>query len=310
MRVFITGGTGLVGSRLVDHLLARGDQPVVLTRRPAAVSQRWNTQCAIVSGDPTQAGDWTSAVHDCDAVVNLAGENLFGRRWNEAFKERLRSSRLEGTANVGRLLAEHPLRPDGSPKVLVNGSAIGFYGPHQDEELDETAPPGNDFLAQLCIDWEQAAQPAAKAGVRVALLRTGIVLDGTGGALKQMLFPFRMFAGGPVGSGRQVMSWIHNADMSGLILHLIEHPKATGPVNATAPHPVTNREFAHVLGSVLWRPSFVPTPGFALRVMVGQAAQVICTGQRILPRRALQLGYVFRFPELELALRDLLQRPA
>jgi uncharacterized protein (TIGR01777 family) len=309
MRVLITGGTGLVGSRLVDRLLARGDQPVVLTRRPNAAHERWSAGCTIVAGDPTQAGNWMSALNDCDAVVNLAGENLFGRRWSTAFKERLRSSRLEATANIARALAAQPHRADGSAKVLISGSAIGFYGPHGDEELDETAPGGDDFLAQLCTDWEQTAKPATEVGARVVLLRTGIVLDGAGGALKAMLLPFRLFAGGPVASGRQVMSWIHNEDMSGLIQHLVDHPQANGPINATAPHPVTNREFARTLGRVLHRPSFMPTPGFALRVTVGQAAQVICTGQRVLPRRALQLGYVFRFPDLEQALRDVLQRP-
>lgn len=308
MRVFVTGGTGLVGGHLIDRLLAHGDQPVVLSRRPDVARQRWQERCEVVGGDPTQPGDWMKSLSGCDAVVHLAGENLFARRWSAAFKEQLRSSRVQGTMNVARALSEQPRRADGSAKILVSGSAIGIYGPHADETLDETAPPGDDFLARLCLDWENAAQPAADAGVRLVRLRTGIVLDASGGALKPMLLPFRLFVGGPVGSGRQYMSWIHNDDMSGLILFALGNAAASGPLNATAPHPVTNREFGHVLGRVLHRPSFVPTPGFALRVMVGEAANVITTGQRLVPRRALDLGYAFRFPELEGALRDLLGR--
>src|SRR5260370_41411015 len=177
MRVFVTGGTGLVGSRLVEHLLARGDQPMVLTRRPETVRTRWGERCGVVHGDPTLAGEWTQAINDCDAVVHLAGENLFARRWSAAFKESLRSSRIQGTDNVARALAAQPLREDGTPKVLASASAIGYYGPRGDQELDETAPAGNDFLAQLCSDWEKATQPALDAGVRVARMRTGVVLD-------------------------------------------------------------------------------------------------------------------------------------
>jgi uncharacterized protein (TIGR01777 family) len=306
MRIFVTGGTGLVGGRLIDRLWARGDQVVMLSRRPDVARQRWPERCQIVGGDPTQTGEWMKSLSECDAVVHLAGENLFARRWSAKFKETLRSSRVVGTVNIARALAEQPRRPDGAPKALISGSAIGIYGPHSDETLDETAPRGDDFLAQLCVDWENATQPAADAGVRVVRLRTGVVLDAAGGALKQMLLPFRLFAGGPVGSGRQVMSWVHNEDMSGLIQFALDNPAASGPINATAPQPVTNREFSKALGRVLHRPSFTPTPAFALRVMVGEAANVITTGQRVVPRRALDLGYAFRFPEIEGALRDLL----
>ncbi len=301
MRVFVTGGTGLVGGRLLDRLLARGDQAVVLSRRPDVARQRWQERREIVAGDPTQPGDWLKTLGGCDAVVHLAGENLFARRWSAAFKETLRSSRVQGTANIARAMS-------GSAQVLISGSAIGIYGPHGDETLDETAPPASDFLAQLCVDWESATQPAAEAGVRVVRLRTGVVLDRAGGALGPMVLPFRLFVGGPVGSGRQYMSWIHNDDMSGLILFLLDNPAASGLINATAPQPVTNREFGHAVGRVLHRPSFMPTPAFALRVMVGEAATVMTTGQRVVPRRALDLGYAFRFPEVEGALRDLLAR--
>jgi uncharacterized protein (TIGR01777 family) len=310
MRVFVTGGTGLVGGRLVEHLLARGDQPVVLSRRPEVARQRWDGRGEIVAGDPSQGGDWLKALGGCDAVVNLAGENLFARRWSAAFKEQLRSSRVESTTHIARALSERPRRADGSPKVWVSGSAIGIYGPHGDETLDESAPAGDDFLARLCVDWENATQPAADAGARVVRLRTGIVFDGAGGPLMLMLLPFRLFVGGPVGSGRQYMSWIHNQDMSELILFALDNRAASGPMNATAPNPVSNRDFGHVAGRVLRRPSLLPTPAFAMRLGVGEAANVMTTGQRVVPRRALELGYAFRFPELEPALRDLLGRPA
>jgi uncharacterized protein len=309
MRVFVTGGTGLVGSHLIEQLLARGDQPTVLTRRPDTVGARWGEQCAVIRGDPTQHGDWTHALAECDAVVNLAGENLFARRWNTAFKELLRTSRVQGTTHVARALAERPLRADGTPKVLVSASAIGYCGPRGDDELDEYAPVGSDFLARLCADWEKATQPAVHAGLRVVRLRTGVVLDPKGGALRPMLLPFKLCVGGPVGSGKQYMSWIHRDDETGLILFALDNPKVQGPLNATAPQPVTNREFSKTLGHVLHRPSFMPTPRFALRLLVGEAADVITTGQRVMPRRALGLGYVHRFPELEGALRDLLVGP-
>jgi uncharacterized protein (TIGR01777 family) len=309
MRIFVTGGTGLVGGRLVERLLARGDQPVMLTRRPEPAKQRWGERCAIVAGDPAQAGDWMQAVKDCDAVVNLAGENLFGRRWNAAYKELLRSSRIQGTTNVAKALAESPRRADGSPKVLASASAIGVYGPHGDEELDESAPAGSDFLAQLCADWEKATQPAADAGARVVLLRTGIVFDPKAVSLRQMILPFRLFAGGPIGSGRQYLSWVHHEDETGVILLALDNPQAQGPINITAPQSVTSREFARTAGRVLHRPSFMPTPALAIRVMVGEAAYILTTGQRVVPRRALQLGYLFKYPELEGALRELLGRP-
>jgi uncharacterized protein (TIGR01777 family) len=309
MRVFITGGTGLVGYRLVERLLARGDQPLVLTRRQETAQKLWADRCAVVPGDPTQAGDWMQAVRECDAVVHLAGENLFAHRWRTAFKERLRSSRVQGTANVARAVAEQPRRPDGAPKVFATASAIGFYGPCGDEELDEASPPGHDFLAQLCAAWEQAARPAADAGARLCVMRSGIILDPRGGALKLMSLPFRLFVGGPIASGRQYMSWIHHADVTGLILLALDDAHAQGPINFTAPNPVTNRQFSHTLGRVLHRPSVFPTPRLGLRVVVGEAADVIATGQRVLPRRAQELGYAFQFPDVEGALRDVLGRP-
>jgi uncharacterized protein (TIGR01777 family) len=301
MRIFLTGGTGLVGGRLVRKLRERGDQVVVLSRRPEAAKQLWGEQCTIVAGDPMQAGDWMNAVRDCDGVIHLAGEGIFNRRWNQAFKDLLYQSRIKSTENIVAAMKQ-----SAAAKVLVNASAIGYYGAHGDEELTEESPPATDFMAKICVDWEKAAQAATAHGARVVMVRIGVVLDPNGGALQKMLTPFKMFVGGPVGSGKQYMSWIHNEDLCGLILFALDHAELSGPVNGTAPHPVTNKEFSQALGKVLGRPSFLPTPGFALRVTLGEVAEIITQGQRVLPRKALAAGYPFKFAEIETALRELL----
>jgi uncharacterized protein (TIGR01777 family) len=305
MRVFVTGGTGMVGSRIVPRLLQRGDTVVLLSRRPEAARRQFGG-CTVVAGDPALAGPWTDTLADCDAVIHLAGENLFARRWNDAFKKVLRDSRVVSTQNVVEALARRPRNPDGSPKVLLNASAIGYYGPHQDEELTEDSPPGDDFLARLCVEWEQAARGAEGQGARLALVRIGVVLGKESGALSKLLTPFRMGVGGPVGSGRQWMSWIHQDDLAGLFVFLLENAAAAGPVNGTAPQPVTNRDFSRALGRALHRPAFLPTPRFGLRLLLGEVADVVATGQRVLPKRALELGYGFRFPTIDEALKDLL----
>jgi uncharacterized protein (TIGR01777 family) len=307
MRIFVTGGTGLVGSRFVRQLRDRHDEIVLLTRRPQAARERCGPDCRIVEGDPMHAGDWMGAVEDCDAVINLAGESIFGRRWSAEFKASLRDSRVKTTEHVVGALARKPRTDAGSPKVLVNGSAIGYYGMLGDEEVVEEHGPGADTLARLCVEWEAAAQAAETHGVRVARIRIGVVLDTEGGALQQMLKPFRMFAGGPIGSGKQWVSWIHAADLIGILLLALENPAASGPINGTAPVPVTNRALAKSLGRTLHRPSFLPTPAFALRIMLGEVATIITTGQRVLPRRVLELGYQFRYPSLDIALANLLK---
>jgi uncharacterized protein len=325
MRVFLTGATGLVGSRLVKKLRERGDQVVALSRRPDAARQLLGDPYTIVAGDPAQPGPWMDAVKDCDAVVHLAGAGIFERRWSQEFKDLIYSSRIKSTDNIVSALGsplptggEGPGVSSSSPlptggegpgvrgRVLVNASAIGYYGPRDDEDLTEDSPPGHDFLAKVCVDWEKAAQVAFIHDVRVVFLRTGVVLDKNGGALAKMLPPFKMGVGGPIGSGKQVMSWIHIEDEVGLILFALDHPEINGPLNATAPNPVTNKQFGNALGKVLGRPSFMPTPAFALRVMLGESAQIITTGQRVLPKKALAAGYAFKFTEVEAALRDLL----
>jgi uncharacterized protein (TIGR01777 family) len=306
MRVFVTGGTGLIGSRLVRKLLGRGDQVVLLTRRYGTARQIVGSACELIEGDPTLAGDWMKTILDCDAIVNLAGENIFARRWNAAFKTALLDSRVTSTQHILEALAQKPTRAGRLPSVLVNASAIGYYGPHGDEELTEDSPPGPDFLAHICVEWEKAARAAENFGVRCALVRIGIVLDREGGALTKMLTPFKLFVGGPVGNGRQWMSWVHHEDLTGLLLLALDNPGARGPLNGTAPTPVTNRAFAKALGAALHRPAFVPTPAFALRLGLGEVADVLTTGQRVLPRQALALGYQFKYADINNALRNLL----
>jgi uncharacterized protein (TIGR01777 family) len=304
MRIFLTGGTGLVGVRLVRALRNRGNDVVVLSRQSDAW-QRVGLDVEIVVGDPTQPGPWQDQVTACDAVVNLAGAGLFDKRWNPAYKTLIHDTRVRATENVVAALARQPARADGTPKVLVSGSAIGYYGPHGDEELDETSPPGADFTAQVAIAWEAAADAAA--GVRVALIRTGIVLDRRGGALQKLWTPFKLGVGGPVGSGKQFMSWIHHADEVGIILLALDHPDANGPLNATAPQPVTNKAFGKAFGRALGRPAVLPTPAFALRLALGEVAELVTTGQRVLPRRAEALGYQFQYPDIDSALRQIVR---
>jgi uncharacterized protein (TIGR01777 family) len=305
MRVFLMGGTGLVGNRLIKQLHQRGDEVVLLTRRPDVARDRWGDAVQVVQGDPMQAGDWLRAVDDCGAVVNLVGEGIFNRRWNAEFVQLLRDSRVKSSANVAGALAARPRTADGTAKVLVNASAIGFYGPHGDEELTEDSPAGNDVMAEICVAWEAAVQPAEAAGVRTTRVRVGVVLDPEGGALREMSKPFKMFMGGPVGlTGSQYISWIHHHDMAGLLLLALDNPACQGPLNATAPGPVTNKQFSKALGRALHRPSFMPAPKIMVRLVLGGVAQVVTKGQRVLPKKALAQGYEFKFSEVTAALAD------
>jgi hypothetical protein len=302
MRVFLAGGTGKIGKRLLPHLQKRGDEVVLLTRNQHNARTKVGPGPELVEGDPMQPGSWMERISGCDAVINLVGEDIFGKRWNDAFKALLRDSRLKSTANIVDAICKALTKP----AVLVQGSAIGYYGFHEDELLTEDSPPGHDFLAQLCVEWERAAQPVADAGVRLALVRTGIVLDKAGGALQAVLTPFRLGAGGKQGSGKQWMSWIHYDDEVGLLLFAADHKEVQGPLNATAPVPVTNLQFAKALGAALGRPSFLPTPGVALKALLGEVADLVVKGARILPKRAQELGYKFQYPDIDSALRAIL----
>lgn len=302
MRIFITGGTGLIGRRLASHALEEGHAPVVLTRDPDATRDKLPDGADIVSGDPTEPGDWQGRIAGCDAVVNLAGEPIFGGRWTAKKKAGILDSRVKATENVARALKELGA---GAPP-LISASAIGYYGPRGDEPLDESAASGNDFLAKVSVDWEAATQPAREAGARVVRLRIGIVLAKEGGALRELARPFRFHVGGRVGSGEQWMSWIHAADLVRAILFLAEAKDLEGAVNGTAPQPATNREFSSEIAKALGRRSWLPAPRTALRLLFGEAADPMLNGQRVVPARLQAAGFDFRFPTLGEALGDLL----
>jgi uncharacterized protein (TIGR01777 family) len=296
VNVFITGATGLIGRSLGAALAARGDRVTALSRRAGAPLP---SGVALVEGDPAVPGPWTEALRRADAVVHLAGEPVAGGRWTAARKARIAASRLDSTRLVAEAVAA------GGPAVLVQGSAVGYYGDRGDLALDEAAAPGQGFLADLSVRWEEAAAPAA-ARARVVRVRTGVVLAREGGALPVLARPFRLFAGGALGDGRAWQPWIHLADQVGLLLLALDDARATGPLNAVAPNPVRQAELARTLAGVLHRPNLLPVPELALRLAVGEMAEVLLASQRVVPARALALGYRFRYPELQAALEDLL----
>jgi len=298
-RVVVTGATGLIGPQLVAELLAQGADVTVLTREPDRARAKLGEVTAL-AWDPMSEHAPVEALAGRDAVVHLAGAPV-AQRWSAEAKRAIRESRVTGTRNLlaGLAAVEDAHRP----RTLVSSSAIGYYGAHGEEPLDEDAPPGADFLAQVCVEWEAEAARAGSLGVRVVQVRTGIVLDAAGGALGKMLTPFRLGVGGPVAGGRQYMSWIHAEDVVGMMLTAIEDERWSGPINATAPEPVTNAAFSHALGRALHRPSLLPVPGFALRALYGEMAEIVTTGARAVPAKALVLGYEFRHAQLEPALR-------
>lgn len=308
--VFVTGGTGLIGRRLVRRLLADGRTVTVLSRKPLAPDAFGPGDFRAAVGDPSEPGPWLDALAGCDAVVNLAGEPIMAKRWSAKFLATVRESRVKGTSTLAAALAAAPHRADGSPKVFVSGSAVGYYGADTGDPVrSEDAPPGPDPMGDIARAWEEAATPAAAAGVRVCHPRIGIVLDPEGGALPRMMTPFKLFVGGRIGAGRQFMSWIHRGDMTELLRFALDTPALTGPFNAVAPHPVTNAEFSKTLGRVLRRPCWLPVPRFALRIVLGKVAQVVAGGQRASAAKATGAGFHFQYDTLEPALRELLGRP-
>lgn len=306
MKVVVTGATGFIGAALVRALLDRGDEVVALTRDPSRGRGRVDGRASLERwGDD---GAVALALSGAGGVVHLAGENIFEKRWSEARRVALQQSRIDTTARLVALVREGRSKGAG-PRVLVSGSAVGIYGMREDDATFTEAdrPSGGDFLSDLCLGWERAAAPAAEAGVRVCHPRLGIVVGAGGGALDKMLTPFRLGVGGPIGSGRQWMSWVHLQDAVAALLFALDEASFDGPFNVTAPTPVTARDFARALGRALGRPAVAPVPGFALRLALGRGrASAVLTGQRVLPRRLLDAGFVFTFPTLDGALADVI----
>jgi len=299
MKIFITGGTGFVGSYLSQELASQGHELTILTRRrqPPASSP---PHTRYLSGDPTQAGPWMQAVPEHDWVINLAGASIFAR-WNEATKKAIYDSRVLTTRNLVAALAAGERR-----QLFCSTSAPGFYGPRGEETLTEDSPPGHDFLATVAQAWEAEALKAQDLGLRVVITRFGVVLGQGGGILAQLTPFFRYFLGGPAGDGSQWFSWIHIQDLARAFLFLPDHPELSGPVNFTSPDPVRNRELAQALGRALHRPSLLPAPAFVMRLVLGELAEAILTGQKIRPQKLLQAGFTFLYPDIHTALNNLL----
>jgi uncharacterized protein (TIGR01777 family) len=300
MKVAITGATGFVGSRLVERLQAEGHQPLILTRNRSAALRRF-PKLEIVDYTPTESGSWQKAIAGCDAVVHLAGEPIAENRWTPQHKQEILNSRQLSTQKIVEAIAQ----ANPKPKVLVNASAIGYYGTSETASFDETSSPGKDFLAEVCQAWESEAQKVKDDGVRLVILRFGIVL-GNGGALAKMLPPFKMFAGGPLGTGQQWFSWIHRDDLVNLILEALTRTDIEGVLNATAPNPVRMSEFCQTLGDVLNRPSWLPVPSFALEALLGEGAMVVLEGQQVLPKRTQSYGFDYQYPTVKSALSEIL----
>jgi uncharacterized protein (TIGR01777 family) len=300
MRIFMTGGTGFVGAMLTNAFLKKGHEVTVLTR--GSRSERTAPPLSYLSGDPTRKGEWQEKVSEHDAVVNLAGASIF-KRWTKKHKGAIRESRLLVTENLVEALS----RGNKKGIRLLSTSAVGFYGFRGDELLDESSSSGEGFLASLSREWEGTAMRAADRGAEVVILRFGVILGRNGGALQQMVPPFKWYLGSPLGSGKQWFSWIHEEDLAAVYLYLLERKDVSGVINCTSPSPVTNREMTHIMAEELGKPAFMPAvPEFVLKMILGEFASVVVKGQRVLPKRLLDAGFQFRFPDMRLALRDLL----
>lgn len=300
MRVIITGGSGLIGRALAAALLQRGDDVIVTSRDPQG-TEGLPRAAGVVRWDCQSPGELVPILAGADAVVHLAGAGIGDQRWTEERKRLIRDSRVRSTAALSEAFAAAADRPG----TLLQASAVGFYGSRGDAELDETAPCGEGFLADVCVAWEDSGRPVESLGVRRAILRTGVVLAAEGGALPRMALPFRLFAGGPVGDGRQMVPWIHRADVVGAIRFLLRDGGAAGAFNLTAPEPVHSKAFAGALGRALRRPSFVPAPAFAIRALLGEMSELVLASQNVVPDALAAAGYRFRFPAIDAALVDL-----
>ena len=327
-RVVVTGATGQIGRALCKQLVAKGYQVVVFSRNPQQARRAVPNAADYVPWQPAESGDWASKVDGAHAVIHLAGASLFGKRWSAEYKREIIASREIGTRGLVNAIS----RAQAKPNVFISSSAVGYYGPSGDTKIDESGPPGHDFLAQVCKVWEQEAEKAQALGVRTVILRTGVVIGSSEGrppfpidlrraslsrpgvilkteegAFPLLMLPFRFFAGGPILPGTQWFSWVHLDDLVGILLLALEDERVRGPINATAPQPQTNRDFAKTLGRVMGRPAWIPVPGFAMKLLLGEMADMITTGQRVVPKRAEELGYRFKYPSSEQAVRQILR---
>jgi len=304
MQIVVAGGTGFIGRPLCALLCQEGHRVTLLTRRREEAQRSCGSTVTAVEWNGREAGAWEHCLESADAVINLAGAPIAEGRWTDARKQWLTESRVFAT----RLLVEAMSRCRSKPRTLVNASGIGYYGTSDDRVFDEGAARGNGFLPDLCLAWEAEALRAAEFGVRVVILRTGMVLEQDGGALSKMMVPFQLFAGGPIMPGTQWVSWIHRRDHIGLIQWILVTPDISGPINAVAPEAVTMNRFCEVLGRILHRPSWIPVPGFALHMTLGELGTLMTTGQRVIPAKALSGGYLFHYPTLEPALRAIMSK--
>jgi len=303
MRIIITGATGFIGRALCKHMVEYGYEVIALTRNLAKAQGLLGEQVKSIKWDGQSAQGWASLADGAEAIVNLAGENIGSRRWTQARKRAILHSRLD----VGRAVVEAVELSAIKPKVVVQASGVGYYGPHGDEMLDESSPSGEDFLSDVACQWEASTKPVKAMGVRRVVIRTGGVLEREGGMLPRLLLPFRLFVGGPLGGGRAWFSWIHRDDEAAAIRFLIENEDARGAFNLTAPEPLTMRDFCHLLGHVIRRPSRLPVPGFVLRLFFGEMAEaLLLSGQRVLPKRLQESGFEFKYSTAETALRAIL----
>lgn len=301
MRILITGVNGFVGSNLSRYLIKKGHTVTGIVRS-SSKARGLDDRLMVVEGKTTEPGDWQDAVAHQDVLINLAGASIF-KRWNDSYKKLMRESRILTTRNLVDAIPQD----SGKNLTLLSASAVGYYGPSGDRDLDETAPPGKDFAARLAVDWENEAQKASLKSTRVVLTRFGVVLGKGGGALKQMILPFKLFAGGPLGHGEQWFSWIHLKDLCRAMEFILETPNIQNQVNFTAPNPIRNKDLARAIGKALKRPWFTPAPAFMIKLILGEFSSMILTGQKVYPKVLGENGFVFSYPTIEDSLNDLIQ---